>query len=116
MPFSYVTGTPTNVVAGSTASMNDVQGPFTDLKAFINSGVGDAYLASAPNAVWRTVWTAPGCIQMSGGASFSTTKNVFEVSNGTNVASGTSVGSAYHGVWTPPSASDEAVNLLTTRY
>jgi hypothetical protein len=34
--FSYTTGNPSNLTAGTTASMNDIQGPFTDLRTFLN--------------------------------------------------------------------------------
>jgi hypothetical protein len=34
--FSYTTGNPSNLTAGATASMNDIQGPFTDLRTFVN--------------------------------------------------------------------------------
>jgi len=35
--FAYTTGNPNNLVGGQTASMGDIQGPFTDLATFINS-------------------------------------------------------------------------------
>src|SRR6266545_4936483 len=34
--FSYTTGNPSNLVGGATASMNDIQGPFSDLRTFVN--------------------------------------------------------------------------------
>jgi hypothetical protein len=45
--FNYTTGNPNNLVGGGAASMVDVQGPFVDLKAFINGGVLDE--ANVPN-------------------------------------------------------------------
>jgi hypothetical protein len=37
--FSYTTGNPSNLTAGATANMNDIQGPFTDLRTFVNGSV-----------------------------------------------------------------------------
>lgn len=34
--FSFTTGNPNNLTAGANASMNDVQGPFMDLRTFLN--------------------------------------------------------------------------------
>jgi len=36
--FSYTTGNPANLTGGASASMNDIQGPFTDLRTFVNGG------------------------------------------------------------------------------
>lgn len=36
-PFDYISGNPDNLVGGDDASMTDIQGPFVDLKAFLNS-------------------------------------------------------------------------------
>lgn len=38
MPFNYTTGNPDDLVAGSPADMNDIQGPFYDLRTWLNSG------------------------------------------------------------------------------
>lgn len=34
--FSYTTGNPSNLTGGGTANMTDIQGPFTDLRTFLN--------------------------------------------------------------------------------
>lgn len=34
--FSYTTGNPSNLTGGTTASMNDIQGPLTDVRTFVN--------------------------------------------------------------------------------
>jgi hypothetical protein len=39
MSFSYVRGNPDNLVGGSDASMNDIQGPFYDLRDHLNANV-----------------------------------------------------------------------------
>lgn len=39
--FSYTTGNPSNLVGGATASMNDIQGPFSDLRTFLNGTLLD---------------------------------------------------------------------------
>lgn len=44
--FSYTSGNPSNLAAGNNASMSDIQGPFTDLRTFINGGLGTSNLAS----------------------------------------------------------------------
>lgn len=40
--FNYSTGNPNNLIAGGGAAMSDIQGPFVDLRAFINGGNFDA--------------------------------------------------------------------------
>jgi hypothetical protein len=48
MSFSYVRGNPDNLVGGSDASMNDIQGPFYDLRDHLNANVvGAAPLVTA---------------------------------------------------------------------
>lgn len=44
--FSYTTGNPSNLVGGGTASMNDIQGPFTDLRTWANGSVDGDNLTS----------------------------------------------------------------------
>lgn len=39
MSFDYTTGNPNNLVGGQNASMVDVQGPFVDLKTFLNNRI-----------------------------------------------------------------------------
>jgi hypothetical protein len=36
MSFAYTTGNPDNLVGGEDASMVDIQGPFYDLRAYLN--------------------------------------------------------------------------------
>lgn len=71
--FSYTTGNPSNLTAGSTASMNDIQGPFTDLRTFLNgANLDDTNTATANKRVtllapYRTVhelaaWSGAGNI------------------------------------------------------
>jgi hypothetical protein len=40
MPFDYTSGNPDNLVGGGPARMQDIQGPFYDLRAYLNSAVG----------------------------------------------------------------------------
>lgn len=55
--FSYTTGNPTNLTGGATASMNDIQGPFTDLRTYLNGGNIDyTNLASATDSYYKTVF------------------------------------------------------------
>jgi hypothetical protein len=44
--FSYTTGNPSNLVGGGTASMNDIQGPFTDLRVWVNGSIDGDNLTS----------------------------------------------------------------------
>lgn len=37
--FDYTSGNPNNLVGGASASMADIQGPFTDLKTFLNNRI-----------------------------------------------------------------------------
>jgi hypothetical protein len=46
--FNYTTGNPSNLVGGGTASMNDIQGPFTDLRTWANGSIdGDNLTGTA---------------------------------------------------------------------
>jgi hypothetical protein len=40
MPFDYTSGNPDNLTGGGPARMQDIQGPFYDLRAYLNSAVG----------------------------------------------------------------------------
>jgi hypothetical protein len=40
MPFDYTSGNPDNLAGGGPARMQDIQGPFYDLRAYLNSAVG----------------------------------------------------------------------------
>lgn len=56
--FAYSTGNINNLVGGSNASMADIQGPFVDLRSFINGGTMDE--TNVPNlaaafTTWRTI-------------------------------------------------------------
>lgn len=59
--FSYTTGNPSNLTGGATASMNDIQGPLTDLRTFLNGANQDATnIAAGPTLIatqqaWQTV-------------------------------------------------------------
>lgn len=44
--FSYTSGNPNNLIAGGNASMSDMQGPLTDLRTFVNGGIGTSNLSS----------------------------------------------------------------------
>lgn len=81
--FSYTTGNPSNLTAGSTASMNDIQGPFTDLKTFINganitdtnvsaAGLGIAKLT--PLWLYGTVNGSTGAILVAGSAGWTSSR------------------------------------------
>jgi hypothetical protein len=54
MPFDYTSGNPDNLAGGGPARMQDVQGPFYDLRAYLNSAAGSpgggvtSVLAAAP--------------------------------------------------------------------
>lgn len=60
---SYTTGNPNNLTGGATASMNDIQGPFTDVKTWANGNVDSSNLVVGPNLIatqqaWQTVAVA----------------------------------------------------------
>jgi hypothetical protein len=45
--FNYTTGNPSNLTGGAGASMNDIAGPFTDLRTFLNGGnIGSGNIAT----------------------------------------------------------------------
>src|SRR3954469_18933277 len=55
MPFDYSSGNPDNLVGGLPAQMKDIQGPFYDLRAYLNSltpggggGGGSSLVVSSP--------------------------------------------------------------------
>lgn len=93
--------------------MNDVQGPFVDIKTFLTDGsaaVGDTILASPSNPVWRTVVE----LDYRGGiSSLSTTASY--VGGTALLPSGGGGGQAISGLWLVPTASDVAVAGKTTR-
>lgn len=54
--FAYTTGNPNNLTAGASASMNDIQGPFTDLRTFINgANLSDTNLQAAGTSLSKLV-------------------------------------------------------------
>ena len=58
MSFSYVSGNPDNLVGGNDAAMIDIQGPFNDIKAFLNQP-GMETMAAGPDLVaWLTALEA----------------------------------------------------------
>lgn len=53
---SYTTGNPSNLAAGVTASMNDIQGPFTDIRTFVNGANLDyGNIAAVVDSYYKTV-------------------------------------------------------------
>jgi hypothetical protein len=52
MSFSYTTGNPDNLVGGEDASMVDIQGPFYDLRAYLNQTALQR-VADAPDLLER---------------------------------------------------------------
>lgn len=112
MSLSYTTGNPNNLTGGTTAAMNDIQGPFTDIKTFLTDGsgaVGDTILASPNNAVWKPQLNEHG--YMNGNL---TTGVFFFNQGGQAVLSGTGA-NGVAAVWAPPAAADVAVAGKTTR-
>jgi hypothetical protein len=69
--FSYTTGNPSNLTGGTTASMNDISGPFTDVRTFLNGGnIDSTNLAAGPTLLatqqaWQTL--AVSCTNWAGG-------------------------------------------------
>lgn len=111
MSLSYTTGNPNNLTGGGGASMNDIQGPFVDIKTFLTDGsgaVGDTILASPNNAAWETVTK---CQQPITGL---TTASWYAATNGMN-QSGVGGSLTVQGLWVPPTAGDVAVAGKTTR-
>jgi hypothetical protein len=47
MSLSYTTGNPSNLTAGATANMTDIQGPFTDIQTWANAKFSAADLTTA---------------------------------------------------------------------
>lgn len=73
--FAYTTGNPNNLTAGASASMNDIQGPFTDLRTFLNgANLSDVNLQNAgtglakltPLILYGTVNGGTGAISQAG--------------------------------------------------
>lgn len=112
MSLNYTTGNPANLTGGATASMNDIQGPFTDIRTFLTDGsaaIGDTMLTSPTNAVWRTVFQLDF---RAGITSLSTTPCYV---GGTAIVASGSPGSAISGLWSPATSADVAVVSKTTR-
>jgi hypothetical protein len=55
--FNYTTGNPNNLTGGSAASMVDIQGPFTDLKTFLNGNIDGTNAPSLETAfsTWKVI-------------------------------------------------------------
>lgn len=80
MSLSYTTGNPANLTAGATASMNDIQGPFTDIKTWADAKFSASDLTTA------TLQT----LGMNTGAQVGRGKSIIATSESrTNVAYGT---------------------------
>lgn len=68
--FDYTSGNPNNLTAGANASMADIQGPFVDLRDFLNNGgldtsnlatsagIKETQLASAANGLAKGAFSA----------------------------------------------------------
>jgi hypothetical protein len=85
--FSYTTGNPSNLTAGATASMNDIQGPFTDLRTFLNgANLDTSNLATSakPATLLAPPQTVAEGFMFLNGLSIATT--YFPNSNGTPIA------------------------------
>lgn len=80
--FSYSSGDPNNLVASANASMADIQGPFVDLRSFLNGSISSVNLAS--NAGIQESQLASGSSGMAAGT--------FSVYRTTNVALSAGVG------------------------
>lgn len=74
--FSYSSGNPANLTGGSTANMNDIQGPFTDLRTFLNGNNIDAAanIAHGVFIAYRTVAQVGWALTAGTGAGTSITK------------------------------------------
>lgn len=56
---TYTTGNPSNLTAGATASMNDIQGPFTDIRTFLSStNIDYSNIAAVVQSQYVTIETA----------------------------------------------------------
>lgn len=56
---TYTTGNPNNLTAGATASMNDIQGPFTDIRTFLGStNIDYSNIAAVVQSQYVTIETA----------------------------------------------------------
>lgn len=109
MPFSYTTGNPANLTGGATASMNDIQGPFTDIKTWLTgANIDDTGLVSPNNAMWRPVLAVNGPI-------FLISSSLFYFSTNGPVQSAGGGAQTAQGIWLPPASSDIAVAGKTAR-
>jgi len=57
--FSYTTGNPSNLTGGHSADMNDIQGPFTDLRTAVNGNLDETNVPNLAAAftTWKNVVT-----------------------------------------------------------
>jgi len=116
MSFDYTSGNPDNLVGGNAASMGDIQGPFYDIRAYLNSGalqtlaeglliVGEVrfialtitpakwlpcYGAAVSRTVYAKLFTALSTVFGAGDGS--TTFNVPDLRGRTTVGTGTAAG------------------------
>lgn len=70
---NYTSGNPANLTAGGGAAMIDVQGPFNDIKSFLNGGTMDE--TNIPNLSaafthWRTIVWGGGVLAMGAGGTY----------------------------------------------
>lgn len=117
--FNYTTGSTANLVASGTASMTDINGPFADIKTFLNgtnidatniTSVADSNLESPQNGSWMPLLHAPFGGGVTGLPHFSTTVSFIGGGLSGQQWSPVPAGSdetAPVGMWAPPSTAGD---------
>jgi len=108
--FAYTSGNPNNLVANQNASMADIQGPLTDLRAFLNGGTMDE--TNVPNlsaafTTYKRLNRAANVISSAAGAG----TIYFMQAGGNAIADGTASGGA-----NAVSAADVVIDLDPTEF
>jgi hypothetical protein len=99
--FSYTTGNPSNLTAGATASMNDIQGPFTDLRTFLNgANLDGTNIAHTTLGAYQTHHDTSGWV---GAGTAGGTYIPNAATNGAVVAVASGVAGAFRMVYVNPS-------------
>lgn len=111
--FSYTSGDPTQLVAGNTADMSDISGPFDDVKTFLNGSIDTANLATSAKPVtllgqYRTVVYAKAPF-----TDAATTGTRFFIDTGLGVSAAGLTNTPY---FIPIDPADYAVSGLTTKF
>lgn len=110
--FSYTTGNPSNLTAGATASMNDIQGPFTDLRTFLNGANLDTSNL-ATTAKPSTLLGAYETVQETYSTAVNSVADTFRIRNSSGAVGDVGSGLDHEVMWLDPA--QHTIAGLTTQ-